>query len=906
MKRCHAQFFVACLLATLAGCSWESSAYQKYVSDSDKLSPCTGHCDTLALEITSKEACENFSGEWIEAECLDPETPISDDESIGLEMRCLDAKGTFQNGYCSNIPSTACEVDKWYEFSMKELDDGNYIRKIDNEFKCGDYNAVISGNSSRTCSSQEINDFQMDLDYKLCNKNSACQLAYYRNPSQTNDLEKSIPAHTAMCSSCGEGMAICITDNKATCTDIINNSAHCGACNHACGSNYFCQDGRCIDRAKCGKDQIKCYCTLKNMQVECTSDASETADFQCFDRNGNETCGITTCEQFNTPEVQCNGDKKCQNIGTEEAPSYACQCPTNTVELGDLCVSPLSEEYCGITAENPKNYAVCKDGRICDGIKCQCPSGTQECDGKCIDTKTTNEHCGACDNKCGNNETCTLSSCKCNSGGRCGGDICKDNSNDHDHCGGKGECNSADVNSENYQGLICGEREICENNNCKCDTSKYAFCNGTCIDPMTDNAFCGADANCSKYENCNTIQGASCISGKCECPEGMTKMKTVINDVEVYKCFDTQNDPTCCGGKAGDICTNCGNMLCVNGQCKDASCEAGTINCQNRCLNPDQYHVQQVSVQAKTCKCYKDSDVEYCDDDDNITNGCPDQKVGDVEHCFGCGNACAKGYTACIKENGNPKCACQADQTFCNYGSEDNPEIHCYTPEDMQNLHLRGCEECAEGWGKSPDTPWSEGCQIDILHTTEHCGRYGNDCNQAIQNATSPWCNEGICDYKDCIDENHYNCDTDRSHGCRSVLTSSQTCGKCNISCSEKQSCQNKACCYNDGEEIDKSDNCCHNKYKKFHYYLLYWYTEYKCSIDPPGSGWEKMQLSVSPIPISNSKSPLLPLPSYPSYSYAYPYIPPHIIRTPRRLRTRRHREAQQMLAAARHCHLKP
>lgn len=639
------------------------------------------------------------------------------------------------------------------------------------------------------------------------------------------------------CSPCEPGKLFC--DGKCV---PANSEKACGRdCEHigVCPDNLKCIDGECTTGAtSCGKDQLKCYCTLKNMQIECTSKASEAADVQCFDRNGNNTCGITSCEQFNTPAVQCVGDMKCQNTGTEEAPVYTCQCPTDTVMLGERCVSPNSEEYCGITAENPEDYTPCPKGRICDGSKCHCPSGYQECDGKCIDTKITNEHCGACDNICGNNETCKSSSCKCNSGGRCGGDICKDNSNDHDHCGGVGDCNSANPDSDNYQGKNCGEREICEKNNCKCDTSKYAFCNGSCIDPMTDNAFCGADANCSKYENCYTIQGASCISGKCECPNGMKKMKTLINDVEVYKCFDTQNDPTCCGGQEGSQCQNCGDMLCQIGQCIDASCDNGMLNCRNRCLSPEIHHVQQVSVQDKSCKCYKDSTVEYCDDDDDITNGCPDQKVGDIEHCYGCGNACPKGYTACTKEKGIPQCACQTGQTFCDYGTESDPEIHCYTSEDMQNLHLKGCEECAEGWEKSPDAPWSEGCQIDILHTTEHCGSYDIDCTQTIKNATSPWCNEGKCDYKDC-NNNYSDCNLKRTDGCESDLTSSKTCGKCSILCNYWQTCQDRVCCYHDGQMLSQYEKCCNHKYRILRKSFFHSYYEYKCASTLPEGGWE-------------------------------------------------------------------
>ena len=808
---------VLCLIAAVSGCTLDNIT---------RTTPCSGHCDTIALNITTRETCDEFSGQWIEARCLEPETDLP--EAPLTEARCIEAKGTFQNAYCSNVPREKCE-DHWYDFTIKSLKTGRYIRKHeDGSFSCGDYNTVMTQSASNSkCASEEISEFETDLNHGLCTEPASCQLAYYRDPDDTNS-EMPIKAVTAMCSNCGEGMVMCTTKQGATCTDIINNAAHCGACGNDCGANKYCENGQCIDRAMCSPEQLKCYCSLVNMQIVCSSEPSETSDFQCFDPSNNETCGITSCEQYNTPAIQCSGESKCLNIGTDEHKNYICQCSANAVQIVDICVSPLSEEYCGITQDHPDQYEVCKTGRICDGQKCQCPSGTQECHGECIDTKSSQAHCGACDNACKDNETCILSSCKCNAGGKCGSDVCTDNSENHDHCGGKGDCNSADIDSENYQGLICAEKEICQNSACVCDEHKYALCNGSCIDPKTDIAFCGAEAGCKHYEDCNQIQGASCMDGRCTCPEGTVKMKAADG---AFKCFDTQNDPTCCGGNEGDTCHNCGNMLCVSGTCKATTCNPGLINCQNRCLNPETSHVQQISVADKTCACARD----YCDNDDNPNNGCSDKKVGDLEHCFGCNKPCDIGYTACIKQNDNYSCTCQPDETLCIYTDKlGNHDIHCYSQEDMNNLHLSECEYCARGWGRPHDAPWADGCLTDLNSTTEHCGNYYTNCNNYIKNATSPYCDKGKCTYKECIPP-YGDCDGNIANGCETKLdTSHDSCKVCGNKCDSNQNCQNSACCYHDNEEIGENDICCNKKYRQEKCFGGY---RYKCASSPPSNG---------------------------------------------------------------------
>jgi hypothetical protein len=61
-----------------------------------------------------------------------------------------------------------------------------------------------------------------------------------------------------------------------------------------------------------------------------------------------------------------------------------------------------------------------------------CPSGTQNCNGKCVDTQTDPANCGACGAACGGGQICSAGQCSCGPGtelcgGHCASDICLGN-----------------------------------------------------------------------------------------------------------------------------------------------------------------------------------------------------------------------------------------------------------------------------------------------------------------------------------------------------------------------------------------------------------------------------------------------------------------------------------------------
>ncbi|MBQ8037589.1 MAG: hypothetical protein IJ268_11400, partial [Proteobacteria bacterium] len=46
-----------------------------------------------------------------------------------------------------------------------------------------------------------------------------------------------------------------------------------------------------------------------------------------------------------------------------------------------------------------------------------------------------------------------------------------------------------------------------------CKTEGYVSCNGTCIDPMASNQFCGANTYCENFVACKDTE--TCFNGRC-------------------------------------------------------------------------------------------------------------------------------------------------------------------------------------------------------------------------------------------------------------------------------------------------------------------------------------------------------------------------------------------------------
>ena len=143
---------------------------------------------------------------------------------------------------------------------------------------------------------------------------------------------------------------------------------------------------------------------------------------------------------------------------------------------------------------------------------------------------------------------------KCNiTDGFCGGK-CIDPLTSDMYCGADAACTSFKK---------CAPNEKCISGSCTSICSdKQVSCDGTCIDPKTSSQFCGADAACGSYTKCDVDQ--VCDNCVCDCT---TTGAVMCNG----KCIDPRSSKEFCGANAGcaeDTYQVCGeNQYCNNSQC---------------------------------------------------------------------------------------------------------------------------------------------------------------------------------------------------------------------------------------------------------------------------------------------------------------------------------------------------
>ncbi len=133
-----------------------------------------------------------------------------------------------------------------------------------------------------------------------------------------------------------------------TCADLMTDTAHCGACDVACGENQTCTDGKCADipvepdPGTCNAPMGMCYGVCKDLQ------------------NDDANCG----KCLNA----CGTGEKCIEGKCE------LQCGSLTV-CDKACIDTTSsDKNCGACG------AECKDGQTCVGSACQCAEGRKDCD----------------------------------------------------------------------------------------------------------------------------------------------------------------------------------------------------------------------------------------------------------------------------------------------------------------------------------------------------------------------------------------------------------------------------------------------------------------------------------------------------------------------------------------------
>lgn len=346
----------------------------------------------------------------------------------------------------------------------------------------------------------------------------------------------------------------------------------------------------------------------------------------------------------------------------------------------DRCIDPLSNpSYCGLDS-TCTTYETCKEGQLCNDGKCvaaTCGEGKVVCANECVDPKTNLVYCGA-NATCDQYETCPAETmcidgvCKvpapdCPVPGDvfCGG-LCINPKTNNTFCGITAAC-------MDYR--TCKPGATCVDGKCTepC-AGKEILCGGICIDPKTNNAFCGISNDCNGFEVCGN--GTQCVDGKCVDANTCASDEVLCGGM----CIDPKTNNTFCG-----IDEQCGNYQtcatgeeCVDGRCKATKeCAPGQILCGGVCIDPKTNN-SFCGIDAQCSGFATCSPSEACVDGKckpflPTANDC-DAEAGEIK----CGNVCINpktdplycgiaadctGYTRCADGAACVDGVCTAKQT---------------------------------------------------------------------------------------------------------------------------------------------------------------------------------------------------------------------------------------------------
>ena len=564
---------------------------------------------------------------------------------------------------------------------------------------------------------------------------------------------------------CAPGLTLCGTSCVSTRTSFGN----CGACNQACSTGQYCDNGAC-----------------QNLPQSCTM-GSCPANHYCDTRT-------SRCQFGCQGNSDCNGGQVCDQSRT------LCVCPPNSTLCGGACVPNNTVTACGsrclscTASAGPNAVPACTNG-TCDFT---CQPGYHRCGNQCVSnfaTATCGQRCDACMTPPNATPTCDGNDCGfvCAAGfHQCGSD-CVSNF-DVATCGNSCTPCQAPANAVSVcRSASPGGAPACD---FECNPG-FVRCGNQCR-PESITA-CGA--TCA---TCTPPPGAAnpqCVAGQCQytCAAGFHQCGT--------QCVSNSSVATC-----GSMCTPCptpsfGVATC-NGTTCGVQCNPGFHECNGQCVS--------------------NNNVNTCG---NRCSPCPAGPAGSgtTPTCDGtnCGLSCASSATPnfcngmCVA-NSVTTCGstCQTctpppnGTALCSFGTCDftcNVGFHrcgnqCL-PDSSPDSCGTSCTPCPPGPANTTTTctqasPTSAfACGWSCAAGTNRCPANGNQCvpqdytlacgaTCAVCSATNALergvCgSNGICTI-DCINR----C----SNTCVNVQTSTTNCGSCGTTCGGTDRCSMGEC----------------------------------------------------------------------------------------------------------------
>ncbi|MEZ4409626.1 MAG: hypothetical protein R3A52_24610, partial [Polyangiales bacterium] len=312
------------------------------------------------------------------------------------------------------------------------------------------------------------------------------------------------------------------------------------------------------------------------------------------------------------------GDASTSDIAADTGPADTGPLDTGPADTGPLDTGPADvpvdapadvvDASTDVPVDAPDDVTDVVDVPVDTGP--MCTGGTTDCGGTCVDTQTSTDHCGACNNACPTGQMCAAGTCALSCAAPltvCGAGAmmsCYDTATSTEHCGACGNACPTRANSApSCTAGACGV--TCNTGFGDCNAMSADGCE---VDTRSDVANCGACGNA-----CASPAGASatCTSSACgyACNTGRADCNTTASDgCEV----DTTSSAANCG-MCGNACPGGAHAtgVCTSSAC-GVTCDAGYGNCDGNAANG-------------------------CEVDTNSTNS----------HCGRCGTTCASGQT-CI------------------------------------------------------------------------------------------------------------------------------------------------------------------------------------------------------------------------------------------------------------------
>ena len=193
-----------------------------------------------------------------------------------------------------------------------------------------------------------------------------------------------------------------------------------------------------------------------------------------------------------------------------------------------------------------------------------CPIGFIDCEGTCVDTRYDLGNCGACGVACAAGELCGEGACIQPCAGSlvdCNG-TCVDPFNDNTFCGASGNCQGLNAGTVCQPGEVCGGAGVCQ---LTCQDG-LIDCNGTCIDPRTDESYCGATADCQGVNAGTTCAAGEVCDGMGACALGCQDGMLDCNGT----CVDPMSDEGYCGATTDCLAGNAGTVCGAGEACNTA------------------------------------------------------------------------------------------------------------------------------------------------------------------------------------------------------------------------------------------------------------------------------------------------------------------------------------------------